>query len=119
LLSKKYILAIISNAISEIPRETIEKSDLNKYFTKIVISRDLGIRKPDPDIFNFTLSSIGVKPEESIHIGDSLYEDILGAKNVGMKTIWINKDNGGFSVLPDYRIHSLEELPAIFKKISE
>jgi HAD superfamily hydrolase (TIGR01549 family) len=109
-LTKKYTLAVISNAISNVPRYVLEKYGLRKYFEIIVISRDLGIRKPDPEIFNYTLRNLGLKSEEVIHVGDSLEHDVQGANNAGMKSVWMRNNDKVLNFRPDYTINSFWEL---------
>lgn len=65
-LEGKYRLALISNTMSNTPRYAIEKLGLRKCFDTIVVSRDTGIRKPNPLIFRFTLVSLGLKNCEDI-----------------------------------------------------
>jgi putative hydrolase of the HAD superfamily len=112
-LSREYKLAVISNITSNISRHVLEKFDLNKYFDYVVLSRDLGIRKPDPEIFNFTLQNLGVKNYETIHVGDSLQHDIKGAKNAGIKAVWIKGNEEIKDFHPDFIISKLTELPSI------
>jgi putative hydrolase of the HAD superfamily len=112
-LSTKYKIALISNAVSNIPRLAIEKYDLMKYFKVIVVSRDLGVRKPDPEIFRFTLYSMSIKSSEAVHVGDSLEHDVQGAKNVGIKTIWIRDKNETKGIQPDYSVNSIQELTSL------
>jgi len=109
-LSERYKLAVISNAMSDVPRHALKKFGLERYFVAVVISRDLGIRKPDPEIFNFTLNRLGVENDEAVHVGDSLENDIKGARNAGMKTVWVKNNNGVPDIEPDYTIHSIKEL---------
>ncbi len=112
-LSGKYKLAVISNAMSDVPRYTIKRFGLEKYLDTVVISRDLGIRKPDPEIFKFTLVNLGVESLEAIHVGDSLESDVQGAKNAGMKAVWLKKSIKEMNTLPDYTIHSIKELTSL------
>ncbi len=113
-LSGRYNLAIISNVISNASRLALRKFNLEQYFDYVVLSRDLGIRKPDPKIFNFTLQNLGVKSREAIHVGDSLEHDVLGAKNVGMKTVWIRGDDEATNVHPDFTISKITDLSSLF-----
>lgn len=113
-LSKKYKLAIVSNIISNVSRLALKKHDLEKYFEYVVLSRDLGIRKPDPEIFNFTLHNLEIEANESVHVGDSLETDIQGAKNAGMKTVWIKGDEKVINIHPDFVISKIIELPNLF-----
>jgi len=96
--------------MSNVARRAIKRFNLEKYFEAIVISRDIGIRKPDPEIFNFTLNTLCIESYETIHVGDSLGDDVQGGKNTGVKTVWIKKMNEDTSDLPDYTIKSIKEL---------
>jgi 2-haloacid dehalogenase len=124
-LSRKCKLAIVSNAISNVSRLALQKLDLAKYFDYIVLSRDLGVRKPDPEIFIYTLRSMWIKSSEAIHVGDSLENDVQGGKNAGMKTVWIKKDKEVknihpnfveevMNIHPDFVISKVTELPSLF-----
>ncbi len=115
-LHGRYKLAVISNAMSQLPRLALEKADLTKFFHLIVISRDLGIRKPDPKIFEYVLEKLGVKPEETIHVGDSMEQDVVGAKAAGIKTVWIKNREEPVIEEPDYTIRSITELPKIIDR---
>ena len=68
----------------------VQKLGLFDYFhpAAMAISADLGIRKPNPDIFWHTLRALNAAPEESVMVGDSLYADIAGAQKLGMLTVW-------------------------------
>lgn len=112
-LRGKYRLAVISNASSEIPRYSIRKFGLERYFDAIVISKDIGIRKPDPEIFRFALQKLRLNSHEAIHVGDSIDSDVVGAKNAGMKAIWINKTFEESEIEADYTINSIREITSI------
>lgn len=116
-----YRMALISNA-SNSPdlNRLIDNHDLRDYFEVVVISADEGIRKPDPQIFLNTLKSLNVEPKDAIMIGDTLPADVLGAKNVGMRSIWITRradrpENRGVadSIHPDFMIDDLASLPEL------
>ena len=49
--------------------------------------------KPDSHIFNYTLATIGVSAEEAVHVGDTYEADVIGAKNVGIRPILIDRDS--------------------------
>ncbi|MCG8606657.1 HAD family hydrolase [bacterium] len=86
LTKSDYRLGVISNSNGKI-RELLESVGLAPYFEIVVDSKIVGMRKPDPAIFNFALSALNVRPERTLYIGD-LYEiDFLGARNVGMNAI--------------------------------
>lgn len=115
-LHPKYKLAVISNATSNLCRRILRENGLDKFFQVIVISRDLGIRKPDPRVFHYTLERLQVKPDEAVHVGDSIKEDVVGAKGAGLKAVWIKgKEKEETSEEPEYIIHTITELPRIIE----
>jgi HAD superfamily hydrolase (TIGR01509 family) len=109
-LQSRYRLAIVSNSMSNVARWALPRFHLDKYFEAVVISRDIGIRKPDPEIFNFTLNTVGLEGSEVLHVGDSLRDDVQGGKNAGLRTVWIQSQKEERSELPDYTIQSINEL---------
>ena len=118
-LKNKYILAIVTNGASDLQREKIDGSKLAKYFDAIVIAGDVGIRKPEPEIFEIVLQRIQMKQDEAIMIGNALDSDIIGAQKVGIKTIWLNrnKENNESEIKPDYEISSLNELEILLTRL--
>ena len=109
-LSENYNLAIISNVISNVSRLALQKFDLLHFFYYIVLSRDLGIRKPDPEIFDFVLQSWGIDSIEGVHVGDFLEDDIHGAKEIGMQTVWIKASDEIKEIRPDFVISKITNL---------
>ncbi len=59
------------------------------------------------------MENLGIESHESIHVGDSLEEDVEGAKNAGMKAIWLKRSDEKINVLPDYTIHSIKDLTSL------
>ena len=57
----------------------------------IVISAEVGVRKPDPGIFRLALDKAGVRPEEAIHVGDLPEEDAEGARRAGVRPVLIDR----------------------------
>ncbi len=62
---------------------------INSFFNAIVVSDEIGWRKPSAKIFQDALNKLGVEAKNAVYIGDSPIEDIKGAKQVGLKTIFI------------------------------
>lgn len=83
-------MGLISNAKSDwAVRAILEKDDIEKYFSSVVTSASLRIRKPRPEIFTRTLNDLAVRASEAVFIGDSFDADIIGARNVGMRSIHV------------------------------
>jgi len=120
-LHGKFKLGIISNSMSQVPKIFLEQNNLIRYFDAIVISGAVGFRKPNPRIFNYALERLNADPCEAVHVGDSFEEDIVGAKNVGMKAIWICEEKliEKGAPQPDFIANSLTDVPRLIKAISE
>ena len=66
--------------------------ELAQYFDSMTISCEVGAEKPSAKMFLAALRGAGVTPEESIHVGDCYEEDVLGAKQVGMRAILVDRE---------------------------
>ena len=120
-LSGQFKLGVISNAISPWPRRFLELEGLDKYFSTVVISGEVGWRKPHKRIFELALSELGVRPEEAVHIGNSPEEDVFGAKSAGMWAILLAWEEvpEELEVQPDVIVSSISELPGALEELAE
>lgn len=91
-LKDKYNLHIITNGFEEVQKIKLEKSQINDYFNVVVTSESVGVKKPNPKVFEFALKEANVSANKSIMIGDSLEADVLGALAVGISPIHLFKD---------------------------
>jgi len=89
-LKPKYQLHIITNGFSEVQGDKMKNSKIDYYFDKIITSESVGVKKPNPEIFEYALQVANATKKESIMIGDSWEADIMGAKNFGIKPIYCN-----------------------------
>lgn len=92
-LKPSYKLHIITNGFEEVQHKKMQSSNIINFFTHIVNSEMVGVKKPNPKIFEFALEKAQVVPKKSIMIGDNLEADILGAKNMGMHVLHFNSNN--------------------------
>ncbi|WP_443936928.1 YjjG family noncanonical pyrimidine nucleotidase [Pedobacter sp. MW01-1-1] len=113
-LQTKYTLHIISNGFKEPTQTKMQVSNLNPYFTNVIISENVGVNKPNPAIFEYALTQAKANKEESIMIGDSLEADIYGALNFGMDAIFFNPLEKEKPLDVDKQIKHLEELLHLF-----
>lgn len=102
-LRQEYKLGIIANQLPSL-EQRLKDFGILEYFDAIFSSADLGLAKPDPAIFRLALQKTNCLPHQAIMIGDRLDNDIVPAKRIGMKTIWIKQ---GFSSLA--QVKNLEE----------
>jgi len=119
-LRHRYKLGVISNfALPPGVKKTLERFDLAKFFDVILISGEVGWRKPSPRIFQKALLSLEVDASETVFVGDSPLLDIEGAKRMGMKTVLVRKSltEGRETGNPDAVINELDELPVALENL--
>ena len=106
-------LAIVSNWDTPLDPLT-ERLGIADYFDAIVASHDARVRseKPDPHIFNYALAAVDVSAEEAVHVGDTYEADIVGARDVGIRPILLDRD-GTQTGKWEETIRSLAELPEL------
>ena len=119
-LSVKYKLYLASNGNTDTQRSRIALAGIEKYFAGIFISGDVGVNKPDKGFFDACFAAIeGFDPTKTLIVGDSLSSDILGGKNAGIATCWVNPGHkvAPPELQPDYEIESLTQLEALLRTI--
>lgn len=85
-----YRLAVVSNFYGCL-KEVLRQFDLLKYFETVIDSAVVGIRKPDPRIFEQAIGKLRLSPETIAVVGDSLDKDIIPAASLGCKVVWLKK----------------------------
>jgi putative hydrolase of the HAD superfamily len=113
-LSQEYKLALLSNSWLEAPRQALRDHGYGRWFDVMICSFDIGIPKPDPKIFQFTLDMLGVRASEAVMVGDSIEADIKGALEAGLGAVLIDD---GFSDWVGPKIQELDELPDVLLKL--
>jgi putative hydrolase of the HAD superfamily len=101
-------LALVSNTASPewLLKPVLERQGLVERLDAIVLSSEVGKRKPHPAIFQRALIELGVEPEEALFVGDRVVADILGASRIGMRTVqalWFRADMDADGAEPDYQ----------------
>ena len=118
LRAQGYQLGLISNTIwpGRAHRADLASLELLDYFDELSFSGDLGLWKPAPEIFLRTAEALGASASETLFVGDSPQEDILGAQAAGMRAVWVQTPEFALgNVQPDGQITSLSELPALLE----
>lgn len=119
ILSKKYKLGVIANQVAG-TKERLDNWEICKYFDVVVASAEAGCAKPDLKIFNLALEQAGCKPNDAVMIGDRLDNDIVPAKQIGMKTVWVRQGFAKYQIIcneseqPDFIIDSISDILDIF-----
>jgi putative hydrolase of the HAD superfamily len=118
-LHGKYRLGVVSNfAIPECVLKLLEAHGLDKFFDVVIVSGAVNKRKPSPEIFQKALEKLGVDVSETVFVGDTVDADIKGAKDMGMKTVFIERreQKEAEQICPDQTIKSLNELTAALER---
>ena len=86
---------LVSNAQACFTVSELESCGLSELFDGIILSSDVGAKKPGEEIFRYAFEKFGISPEDSIYVGNDLRDDILGASSVGMRTAYIRTEQSG------------------------
>lgn len=111
-------LALVTNGASDTQREKLEVLGIEGYFDTIVVSGEIGVAKPDPSLFVEALGRLGLEPNMTWHVGDSLSKDVGGAAAAGMTTVWLNRngvDRSTVTAVPHLEIRSLSALTTLIE----
>lgn len=115
-LAPHFRLGLLSNFDdAQCGREVLGDTGIAHLFEAVIISAEVGLRKPNPQIYRRILEMMRLDAAEVLFVGDTPREDVKGPRNVGMRTAWISK---GAAALPegvpqpDFIIGDLAELPA-------
>ncbi|KXN73019.1 HAD-like protein, partial [Conidiobolus coronatus NRRL 28638] len=88
---KGYDLGIISN-MDERARDILKEFELTKYFKHILLSRECGVMKPNPQIFLKMNELSKIKPADCYHIGDDFEKDFKTCEKANWNGIWLNRE---------------------------
>jgi len=108
--ARDFKLGVISNA-TDLTKRVLDNLDLTQYFDFVLVSEEVGCRKPNPEIFRLAARKGRTSPNRALHIGDKLAVDVIGASRAGMNAILLDRT----SVYEDVdciRARSLDIFPA-------
>ena len=118
-LHGKYKLGIIANQVAG-TQERLDNWGIGKYFDVVMASAEAECAKPDLKIFTMALDKAGCEAAEAFMIGDRLDNDIIPAKKLGMKTVWVRQGYAIYQSIddeskrPDHVVDSIDELTDLF-----
>jgi len=116
-------LGLVSNItlLGEYVREDLHRLGLLDLFDAIILSSEVGIRKPHPKIYTTVLDRLHASAERTVFVGDRLREDVGGPQQAGMRAVltleFRQEDVGPQTAQPDATIQRLVDLPSVIRKM--
>ncbi len=95
--------------------ELLQRVDLASHFDLILASGEVGVRKPEPGIFDAALERLGASAQRSIYVGDNYWADVLGAQRAGITPVLLDPDH----IFPEAECLVLEHLPKLLDWLPE
>jgi len=119
-------IGLISNTAmtpGETFRKYMDQQGLLEYFDVLTFSDEVKISKPAEEIFHMTLSSLGATPAQTVHVGDHVKNDVVGANRCGLKTVWItgfyeNEDPSNPETQPDETVDGLGQVAQAIARLA-
>ena len=111
--------AIVTNGSAATQWHKLRGSGLALHVRNVLISGELGFAKPDPRIFLRACEIMGVSESEAVHVGDSVTNDVGGARDAGLTAVWLNRlvaTREPEHPVPHHEIASLSELIALLEQ---
>ncbi|MBR4561347.1 MAG: YjjG family noncanonical pyrimidine nucleotidase [Bacteroidales bacterium] len=112
-LKPKYHLHLITNGFQEVQHTKLSGSGLEPYFETLTVSEEVGVKKPNPEIFHYALRKANATTEESIVIGDEMAVDIDGARAAGIDQIFFNPSGKEVEGERTFEVKDLREIKEI------
>lgn len=110
-LREQYRVAAVTNGDPTMQRQKMRGLGIDDHFEIVVFAGYDVAAKPDPEPFHAALDVLDVGPERTVKIGNSLENDVTGAHNAGLRSVWLDRDGVGEpDPEPHHRIEAMEEL---------
>jgi putative hydrolase of the HAD superfamily len=116
------LTGLVSNAFDPgwLLHQDLADMGLAERLDAAVFSSEVGLRKPHPAVFEAALSALGVEPEDALFVGDRRYEDMRGAKELGMTTVqafWFRADDDERGLDPDYEAFTAMDVLNVVRRL--
>jgi FMN phosphatase YigB (HAD superfamily) len=119
-LSEVYPLVMVSNFYGNL-NSVLENFEIRDLFSEVIESAVVGVRKPDAQIYRLGVQALGFESGNCMVIGDSFVKDIIPAKEIGCKAVWLRKEGWELdkekedqsSIQADFIIHDIKQLKKV------
>nr|WP_153645892.1 HAD family hydrolase [Vibrio parahaemolyticus] len=120
-LRKHYKLVVITNGPIFSQHPKLKATQMDEWVDHVIVGGEEPEEKPAASIFQKALNLVDIKPEEALHIGDSLAADIAGANNMGILSVWVNATGASnpTEITPNFEIRETVELKEILKTLAQ
>ena len=112
-LKPKYHLHLITNGFQEVQDTKLSLSGMKPYFETLTVSEEVGVKKPNPEIFQYALRKANATAEESLVIGDEMAVDIDGARAAGIDQVFFNPSKKEEKGERTFEVYNLLEIKNI------
>lgn len=121
-LDRSLVCCVASNAGASdaaLLGQALERVGIRSYFDHLFTSKELGAAKPDPRFFIEAATRAGAAPNQCVMVGNDYVKDIIGAKQAGMRTVWLDVGASGSAEHPhaDHIIRRIDELPGLIRAL--
>ena len=116
--SASHPLGIVTNGPAEVQRAKLDLLGIKSLVDFAVVSEEFGVAKPDPSIFHEALRRAGVDAGEAVFVGDSVEFDMVGARDAGIPSVWVNRNGATWTESgppPTREVRSLDDLPRLLE----
>jgi HAD superfamily hydrolase (TIGR01509 family) len=108
-------VGVVSNNLLDEQREKLRQCALDPFVDTLVVSEEIGISKPDPEIFRIALARLECAPGDAVMVGDSWGADVVGARAAGIRAIWFNRHAAPAPEAGIEEIRALEPADAVMR----
>ena len=117
IIQQRYSTAVLSNADDDFLFPLLDRTGMQ--FCAVLSSEMVKAYKPHPAPFIRIMEILDIKPCEAVYVGDNQFDDVKGAKSVGMFTVWLNRNGKTLDdsiTKPDHEVTSFDDLPGILER---
>ena len=118
-ISTRYKIGLISNGMTPFQERNFRGLGIASMFSSVIVSAAVNLRKPDARIFHLACSELDVSPEEAVYVGDNPIADVEGARDAGLRTIFIPSAAHPVCAAADASCDDMSRLPEILNTIGE
>jgi len=104
ILNDQHITAgLLSNTEAILTHYDLSALGIEKYFSRIFLSSEINIEKPDKKAFDIAMNELDIHKEQAVYVGDNMNDDVFGALNASMDVVFINNDKLDVSIISGFK----------------